>query len=102
MPYVGRKGEDTLHELGKKLNDRIARREVEVERRAVTYLQEGGVHIAAALAQQHGERMELDAMAIDAGGRRRVHRTVEGDPDRSDALARSVADEILGAWKREG
>jgi hydroxymethylbilane synthase len=98
---LGRSGETTLDELGKKLNDRIARREIETERRAAAHLTEGGIHIAAALAQQHGERMELDAMAIDAGGRHRIHRTVEGDPTKTEALARGVADEILAAWKRE-
>lgn len=91
-----RRSKDTrIDPLASRVEDVMARREIDVERLTVARLQEEGAHLAAALARQQGKEITIDAMVVDAGGRHRFHRTVEGDRDDADALSGELVETIL-------
>ncbi len=99
LSLVGREGDDNLKALAHKLDDRLARREVEAERLCVRMLKEGRPTLAAALMTQQGETLHLEATVVDFGGRRRFHHAIDGPRDESLMLARSLAEELLAQRK---
>jgi hydroxymethylbilane synthase len=96
LSLLRRAGDARIDPLAARVEDIMARREVDVERLTVRRLHEGGAHLAAALARQQGREITIDAMIVDAGGRKRFHHVIEGDRDDADTLSGELAEVILG------
>lgn len=95
LSLIRRSGDRRVDGLAKKIEDVMARREVDAELLTVQRLLDAGTYHACALARQHGSVLSLDAMVVDAGGRKRFHHSIEGDREDADALSGELAETIL-------
>ncbi len=110
MPVAGQgslsllicKGNDRVAKLASKLNDPMSRLEIMTERHVVRHLLTSEGMLAAALARMQGDRIHLECMVVDPGGRKRLRQA--GDAPTADAkkLARQLADAISEGGGQKG